>query len=212
MKNNYIKTLNQFLINSKLLVFQRFFSQLWKIIEKLFQKNKTTNSLQKIKFKTKTKRFFFEKKTKKSTKIKTKNSQLRVQEPEPKKPEELEAEQQAVLAAAAGGVAGVGAGPSQAMTVAGAGTQLNANLANAANSAKKDPNTVPYRYCMPTHAVYTPPVPTARNNNSNSKPLNILNQFQINLNKKYKKKPLNDNKQSFQAIVGVGDWVVIVLF
>lgn len=79
----------------------------------------------------------------------------------------MEAEQQAALAAAAGGVAsGVGAGPSQAMTVAGGGSQLNANLANAANSAKKDPNIVPYRYCMPTHSVYTPPVPTARNNNS----------------------------------------------
>lgn len=91
----------------------------------------------------------------------------------------MEAEQQAALAAAAGGVAGgVGAGPSQAMTVAGGGTQLNANLANAANSAKKDPNTVPYRYCMPTHAVYTPPVPTARNNNSlNQKTNQNLNQY-----------------------------------
>ena len=95
----------------------------------------------------------------------------------------MEAEQQAALAAAAGGVAGgVGAGPSQAMTVAGGGTQLNANLANAANSAKKDPNTVPYRYCMPTHAVYTPPVPTARNNNS----LLIKQKSNQNLNQNFK--------------------------
>lgn len=37
------------------------------------------------------------------------------------------------------------------------------NAASNANSAKKDPTPpAPYRYCMPTHAVYTPPKPTAR--------------------------------------------------
>lgn len=40
----------------------------------------------------------------------------------------------------------------------------NPKAAQAAASQKKDPNPpAPYRYCMPTHAVYTPPKPTARN-------------------------------------------------
>lgn len=41
----------------------------------------------------------------------------------------------------------------------------NANAKNiaAVSTAKKDPTPpAPYRYCMPTHAVYTPPKPTAR--------------------------------------------------
>jgi hypothetical protein len=37
------------------------------------------------------------------------------------------------------------------------------NAASNANAAKKDPPPpAPYRYCMPTHAVYQPPKPTAR--------------------------------------------------
>lgn len=35
------------------------------------------------------------------------------------------------------------------------------NVAGASNT-KKNPSPTPYRYCMPTHALYTAPAPTAR--------------------------------------------------
>ena len=77
-----------------------------------------------------------------------KNWKLRAVEPEPPKQEEVDP-----LAAAAE------AGPPNAKN----------NAASNANSAKKDPTPpAPYRYCMPTHAVYTPPKPTAR------KPLTVF--------------------------------------
>lgn len=67
---------------------------------------------------------------------------LRAVEPEPPKQEEVDP-----MAVAAE------AGPPNAKN----------NAASNANSAKKDPTPpAPYRYCMPTHAVYTPPKPTAR--------------------------------------------------
>lgn len=66
---------------------------------------------------------------------------MRAVEPEPPKQEEVDP-----LAAAAE------TGPPNAKNSA----------ASNANAVKKDPTPPPYRYCMPTHAVYTEPKPTAR--------------------------------------------------
>lgn len=67
---------------------------------------------------------------------------LRAVEPEPPKQEEVDPQ-----------AAAAEAGPPNA----------KGNAASNANAAKKDPTPpAPYRYCMPTHAVYTPPKPTAR--------------------------------------------------
>lgn len=71
--------------------------------------------------------------------MKKMNLKLRVIEPEVPKQEEVEIMEEAV--------------------------PLNAKAGNAAIQ-KKDPSPpAPYRYCMPTHAVYTPPKPTARISN-----------------------------------------------
>lgn len=67
---------------------------------------------------------------------------MRAVEPEPPKQEEVDPQ-----------AAAAEAGPPNAKS----------NAASNANAAKKDPTPpAPYRYCMPTHAVYTPPKPTAR--------------------------------------------------
>lgn len=54
-----------------------------------------------------------------------------------------------------GGVpVGIGVGPAVAA--------LNAGGSGATAANKKLQTPTPYRYCMPTHALYTAPVPTAR--------------------------------------------------
>lgn len=63
-----------------------------------------------------------------------------------------------------GGVGGVG-GPANAMAGAAAGPagqSTGASAKNAKSAAANATAATPYRYCMPTHAVYTFPAPTAR--------------------------------------------------
>lgn len=80
----------------------------------------------------------------KKNKTISKNENLKLRAAEPEPPKQEEEEQQAVT---------------DEVVPPNAFAKNNA----AASTIKKDPTPpAPYRYCMPTHAVYTPPKPTAR--------------------------------------------------